>query len=203
VEQTTVQRRRRMSASARRDQLLDVALEVVVREGFAAVSMQMVAQRAGVSRPVVYEHFGTLQALLEGLIDREMANALEQIDETALGDLNDGDAIELMLDSLGKYLAAVEGHPATWRLVLIPPQGAPESLRRSIEQGQAHVLRSLTNAVRLGSLAGPYVQDPELTARMLSAMADEYARLVLTEPDRYPPERLLLHAGSWLTQMFG
>jgi hypothetical protein len=38
---------------------------------------------------------------------------------------------------------------------------------------------------------------------MLSAMADEYARLVLTDARRYPPERMLLHAGWWLTQMFG
>lgn len=192
-----------MAAGARREHLLDVAMEIVIEEGFAAVSMQTVARRAGVSRPVVYEHFGDLGALLEALVDREMANALEQIDETALGDLSDGDAIEVMLDSLGRYLAAVESHPATWRLVLIPPDGAPESLRRAIVQGRAHVLRSITSAVSLSSLTDAYSSDSELTARMLSAMADTYASLVLTDPDRYPPERLLLHAGSWLTQTFG
>ena len=192
-----------MAATDRREHLLDVAMEIVLAEGFAAVSMQTVARRAGVSRPVVYEHFGDLGALLEALVEREMANALEQIDETALGDLSDGDAIEVMLDSLGRYLAAVESHPATWRLVLIPPDSAPESLRRAIVQGRAHVLRSITNAVSLSSLTDVYSSDSELTARMLSAMADTYASLVLTDPDRYPPERLLLHAGSWLTQTFG
>jgi AcrR family transcriptional regulator len=192
-----------MAASARREHLLDVAMEIVIAEGFAAVSMQTVARRAGVSRPVVYEHFGDLGALLEALVDREMANALEQIDETALGDLSDGDAIEVMVDSLGRYLSAVESHPATWRLVLIPPDGAPESLRRAIVQGRRHVLRSITNAVSLSSLTDAYSTDSELTARMLSAMADTYASLVLTDPVRYPPERLLLHAGAWLTQTFG
>jgi hypothetical protein len=39
--------------------------------------------------------------------------------------------------------------------------------------------------------------DPEMTARILSAIADEYARLVLTDPGQFPPERLLAHA-QWL-----
>lgn len=203
MAQVTVQRRRRMTAPARRDQLLDVAMGIVAEQGFAAVSMQSVAQEAGVSRPIVYGHFGSLYGLLEALVEREMGSALVQVEETALGDLGDGDPIELMLDSLGKYLDAVNTHPATWRLVLMPPEGAPELLRKSIHRGRAQILQSMTDAVRLGSLAHSFSSDPDLTARMLSAMADEYARLVLADAQRFPPERLLLHAGAWLTQMFG
>ncbi|MDQ6744905.1 MAG: hypothetical protein M3Z27_02630 [Actinomycetota bacterium] len=44
----------------------------------------------------------------------------------------------------------------------------------------------------------PEVRDAELTARILSAISDEYARLVLTDPVRFPPERLLGHARWWL-----
>jgi hypothetical protein len=99
-----------------------------------------------------------------------------------------------MLDSLSRYLDAVVEHPRTWRLVLMPPEGAPELLRRSIVKGRAAVLESLTSAV------GPFPghPDPEMTARILSAMADEYARLALTDPERFPPERLLLHAGWFI-----
>ncbi len=191
-----------MRGAARREQLLEVTTQIVAEQGFSAVSMQSVARSAGVSRPVVYEHFHTLHGLLEAVVEREMRKALEQVSETALGDLSDGDPIALMLDSLGKYLEAVKTHPTTWRLVLMPPEGAPELLRRSIARGRAAVLRSITDAVRLALLPGRYSLDPELTARMLSAMADEYARLVLTDARRFPPERLLLHAGWWLTQMF-
>jgi AcrR family transcriptional regulator len=203
VTDTTAQRRKRMTGPARRDQLLDVTMGLVVERGFAAVSMQSVASNAGVSRPVVYEHFGGLHGLLQALVERETKRALAQVSETALGDLSHGDAVGLMLDSLRKYLAAVEGHPDTWRLVLMPPEGAPELLRRSIVRGRAEVLQSITDAVRLGSLRGGFSQDPELTARMLSAMADEYARLVLTDPRRYPAQRCLSHAGWLLQQMFG
>ncbi len=193
--------RRRMSAAARREQVLDVARSIVAERGFPGVSIQLVAARAGVTRPIVYEHFGGLEGLLEAIVAREMGRALEQIETTALSDLSTGNPTELMLDSLGRYLAAVAANPETWRLVLTPPEGAPASLRRRIVRGRERVLRSLTAAVRPGSLPGDLSEDPELTARILSAMADEYALMVLENPRRYTPERLLGHARWWLALM--
>jgi AcrR family transcriptional regulator len=188
-----------MSAPARREQLLDLATELAVEQSFHAVSVEAVARRAGITRAVIYQHFGDLQGLLEAVVDREASRALAQVSETTLTDLSEGDAQALMLESLEAYLSAVRDHPMTWRLVLMPPEGAPEILRRRIEQGRRSVLEKLTQAVRPALLEAE-VNDPELTARLLSAIADEYARLVLTDQDRYPPRRLLRHAGWWLEQ---
>lgn len=190
-----------MSAPVRRDQLLDVTGEIVAEQGFHAVSIQSVARGAGISRPIVYEHFGDLAGLLEALVEREMARALEQILETKLGDLTQGDPVELLLESLGSYLSAVERNPSTWRLVLMAPEGAPELLRKRIRRGQATVLESLITAVGPVLRRADHALDPELTARVLSAIADEYARLVLTDPQRFPPERLLGHARSYLGRL--
>ena len=187
-----------MTAAARREQVLDVARAMVAESGFQGVAIQDVAARAGVTRPIVYEHFDGLEALLEAIVQREMARALEQIEATALGDLSTGDPVELMLESLGKYLRVVAANPDTWRLVLTPPEGAPASLRKQIVKGRGRALRRLTDAVRPGSLPGELSADPELTARILSAMADEYARMVLESPKRHPPELLLGHARRWL-----
>lgn len=186
-----------MTADGRREQLLDVTAEIIAERGFAAVSVQSVSRRAGVSRPIVYEHFGGLHGMLEDLIERETARALEQVRQTALGDLSKGDPIEIMLESLSTYLDVVAHHPTTWQLVLMPPEGAPELLRKGILQGRATVLRHLQKAVSPGSMPGNESPDPEMTARMLSAIADEYARLVLIDPVRFSPERLLIHA-RWL-----
>lgn len=190
-----------MTAPARREQLLDVTNELVAERGFAAVSIQAVARRAGISRPIVYEHFGDLAGLLEALVEREMARALTQICETELGDLSEGEPIELMLESLRTYLGAVEQHPTTWRLVLMPPEGAPELLRKSIARGRGAVLEKLAVALRPISPPGNDAPDPELTAITLSAIADEYARLLLTEPRRFPRKRLLTHA-RWYLENF-
>ncbi len=190
-----------MTASARREQLLDVTTELVAEAGFQAVSIQSVARRAGISRPIVYEHFGDLSGLLEALVEREVTRALAQVAETELTNLGEGDPPELMLDSLRAYLGAVEQHPTTWRLVLMPPEGAPELLRTSIISGRAAVLERLAQAVRPISAPEHEMPDPELTARILSAVADEYARLLLTDPGRFPPERLLPHARWWIDRL--
>lgn len=184
----------RMTAAGRREQLLDVTTEIVSEQGFQAVSIESVARGAGISRPIVYEHFGDLPGLLKAVVERETSRALAQVSETELTDLTKGSARELLIESLVAYLDAVRDHPATWRLVLMPPEGAPELLRKSIEHGRAAVLARLTQAVRPALTRDRESPDAELTARVLSAVADEYARLVLTDPDRFPQERLLAHA---------
>jgi AcrR family transcriptional regulator len=173
---------RRMRAPARREQLLDVTTEVVVEHGFPAATIEAIAQRAGITRAVIYQHFGDLGTLLETAIDREMTRALSQVSETTPSDLSEGDPRELMLESLQAYLHAVRDHPTTWRLVLLPPVGAPERLRKAIVHGRRSVLAQLTKAVRPG-LRGGDDNDAELT-----------------NPDRFPPKRLLRHARWWLDQ---
>ncbi|MFL5781133.1 MAG: TetR/AcrR family transcriptional regulator [Thermoleophilaceae bacterium] len=183
----------RLPAEERREQLLDATKAIVARDGFHAVSIEAVAREAGVSRPIVYGHFNDLSGLLEALVDREGARALGQLAEVLPRDLSSGDPRENLLAGLRGYLAAAEADPVTWRLVLMPPEGAPDVLRERVTAGRAAVLAQLAEAI--GGGFGPSVSpDPELTARMLSTLADESARLVLTDPERYSPERVIEHS---------
>lgn len=194
-----VERTGRMSAEERRSQLLDVTKSIAVRDGFHAVSIEAVAREAGITRPVVYGHFQDLTGLLEALVDRETARSLAQLESVLDYDLASGDPIEQLLSSLGAYLEAVRTDPDTWRLVLMPPEGAPSSLHERIASGRTAVLAHMTHAVSPGFGSGGESPDPELTARMLSAVADDGARLVLTDPDTYSVERILDHA-RWVLQ---
>lgn len=188
-----------MRAPARREQLLDVTTALAVEDGFHAITIEAVAARAGVTRALVYQHFASLDHLLEAVIEREMTRARAQVSETALTNLDEGDPRQLMLESLESFLRAVHDHPRTWRLVLLPPEGAPATLRNSIARGRHSVLTQLARAVRAGLRDGDD-SDAELTAQLLSAISDEYARLELTDPTRFTPERLLRHARWWLNQ---
>ena len=191
----------RMPAGERREQLLDVTKAMVDRSGFHTVSIEAVAREAGITRPVVYGHFDDLGGLLEALVEREGARALAQLETVLPGALTDGNPVELLLGALGSYLEAAQADPVTWRLVLMPPEGAPAVLREHIAAGRTAVLGRLAEAVAPGLDPGRESPDPELTARMLSTVADEAARLVLTDPARYPPERLLAHARWSLGQL--
>jgi AcrR family transcriptional regulator len=183
-----------MRAPQRREQLLDVTKELVSEQGFHAVSIEAVARAAGISRPIVYGHFDGLPRLLDALVKREGARALAQLERVLPDRLGQGDAGEQLLAGLRGYLEAVRSDPVTWRLVLMPPEGAPEVLHDQIRRGRAAVIAQLARALRPGLGQGRQSPDPELTARMLSAVADEAARLLLTEPESYPVDRLLANA---------
>ncbi len=62
----------RMSGEERRQQLLDVARSLFAEKGFDGASVEEIAHRANVSKPVVYEHFGGKEGVYAVVVDREM-----------------------------------------------------------------------------------------------------------------------------------
>jgi AcrR family transcriptional regulator len=180
----TARTQRRMTATERREQLLDAAKALVDAQGFHAVSMEAVARAAGITRPIVYHHFpGGLGDLLVALVERETARALDQLAQMLTGRSVD------LLASLEAYLDAVAADPATWRLVLTTPEGTPEVLRGQVQEARDRFAQALA---RVEDLHAP---DPELTGVLLQALADEAARLLLA--GRYDRERLVAQA-RWL-----
>ena len=72
---------KRLPASERRAQLLRVARAVFARRGFEAASMEEIAKRGGVSKPIVYEHFGGKEGLYAVVVDREREYLVARIAE--------------------------------------------------------------------------------------------------------------------------
>lgn len=71
----------RLTAAARRAQLLEVGRSVFAKRGYEAASLEEIAARAKVSRPVLYEHFGGKEGLYAVLVDREMEYLVRRIAE--------------------------------------------------------------------------------------------------------------------------
>src|ERR1700748_3693784 len=69
----------RMTGTERREQLLDVGRTLFAERGFEATSIEEIAARAGVSKPVVYEHFGGKEGLYAVVVDREMSDLLQRL----------------------------------------------------------------------------------------------------------------------------
>ena len=68
-----------MTGKERREQLLDVGRSLFAQKGFDATSVEEIAARAEVSKPVVYEHFGGKEGLYAVVVDREMRTLLDAI----------------------------------------------------------------------------------------------------------------------------
>lgn len=80
----TPQRRRRMSRAEREQQMLDVAEEVFAERGYQA-SMDEIAERCGVSKPMLYEYFGSKEGLLRAAIARSRT-ALYEVTSAAMAE---------------------------------------------------------------------------------------------------------------------
>ncbi len=65
-----------MTAGQRREQLLDVSRALFAEKGFEGTSVEEVAARAKVSKPVVYEHFGGKEGMYAVIVDRELQHLL-------------------------------------------------------------------------------------------------------------------------------
>jgi AcrR family transcriptional regulator len=68
-----------MTGAERRHQLIDVARTLFAERGYEGTSIEEIAQRANVSKPVVYEHFGGKEGLYAVVVDREMSALLDGI----------------------------------------------------------------------------------------------------------------------------
>ena len=103
-----------MTPEERYAQLLPVVERLFVERGYAAVSMEDIAREAGVSRPVVYDHFGTKERAFIACVDRARADYESEL----LGGVDPGRSLREQLRAGGEaFFAMLERDPARWRLL--------------------------------------------------------------------------------------
>lgn len=175
-----------MRAEDRREQILDVVREIVAAEGFHAASPKRVADDAGITRPVLYQQFGDMAGLFVALIDREAGRAAAQFLEVvvAFDDAAPADAFWRIFDAV---IAGVDAAPATWRLFLLPPEGAPPALHQRLADSDEQVRAYLREMLRAHF---PHVEDPDYTALVMHAAGRELLRQRVLDPEDATRQRL-------------
>ena len=188
----------RMPPEKRRAQLIDAALSVIVRHGYEGVSIEAVARMAGVTRPVIYDHFTNLGALLQALIEREEAYALDQLSQIVPSAPGEGEPPAQFAAGVRRFLDAVASRPDTWRVILLPPEGTPAIVRHHVETNRAQLLERLVSFVSwaLEQTELSVEIDVEICARAILRLSEEAGRMVLTDPQRFSPERYQSFARS-------
>ena len=76
----------RMTGRERREQLVQIGRSLFAEKGFDGTSIEEIAARANVSKPVVYEHFGGKEGLYAVVVDREMSDLLDRLTDALSGD---------------------------------------------------------------------------------------------------------------------
>lgn len=181
----------RLPLEERREHLLDAALHVLARDGYENVSVEAIAQAAGVSRPVVYSAYDGLEPLLLALLDRTQQRAADSA-LTLLGDHPEpGRAGVWVVALVGRLLDVVRAEPDVWRPVLGLTRNAPSVVRDRIEETRSRLGVAIATVLQGDIDRHGLDLDAEVLARLLMVSAEELARLVLEEPERFPKERLM------------
>ncbi|WP_285751660.1 TetR/AcrR family transcriptional regulator [Lentzea sp. NBRC 105346] len=130
-----------MTGKERREQLLDVARALFAEKGFEATSIEEIAHRAGVSKPVVYEHFGGKEGIYAVCVDREMQRLMDQI----VSALSGGHPRELLEQAAIALLDYIEGSTDGFRILVrdspvASSSGTFSSLLNDIASQVEHIL---------------------------------------------------------------
>jgi AcrR family transcriptional regulator len=92
-----------MSGKERREQLLDIGRTLFAARGFDGTSVEEIADKAGVSKPVVYEHFGGKEGLYAVVVDREVSRLLDRITASLVGN-HPRELLEQAASALLRYI---------------------------------------------------------------------------------------------------
>jgi AcrR family transcriptional regulator len=104
-----------MTASERRTQLVEVAKSVFAEHGYDGASVEEIAARARVSKPIVYEHFGGKEGLYAVVVDRESRRLLDMITSRLAPDLG---ALDQVHSSAEAFLDYIEADPDGFRVLI-------------------------------------------------------------------------------------
>ncbi len=113
-----------MTGKERREQLLDVGRALFAERGYDGTAVEEIAARAGVSKPVVYEHFGGKEGLYAVVVDREVQRLLDTFTNALTGDNS-----KLLLEQATlALLTYIEDEPNGFRILV---RESPVGLERS------------------------------------------------------------------------
>jgi AcrR family transcriptional regulator len=173
----------RLPAPARRGQILDVAVQVFARNGFHGTSMNDVAEAAGVTKPVLYQHFDSKQELYLALLAEVGNRLLTSITKATAGATNGRDMTELGFRAYFRFVA--EDHDA---FLLLYGTGASRN-----EEATAAVRVLTAEAAKAISPLIAVDVDPlhrRVLAQGLVGMAESVSRYVVELGDDFDPDTM-------------
>ena len=132
--------------------MLEVASEIFGSEGYAATNIQVVAERAGISKPLIYNYFGSKEGLFLACLDRAGTIVADEIERIARGDAV---GIERGLRTLDGMFTILEPQPYLWKLFYDPTAPSTGAVADAIDHYTQRIAKLADEGVaELMGLAG-------------------------------------------------
>lgn len=174
----------RLPRSARRQQLLGAAQQVFVAQGYHAAAMDDIAERAGVSKPVLYQHFPGKLDLYLALLDQHARDLVQQV-RRALASSTDNH--RRVAEAISAYFDFVEAEGEAFRLVFESDLRNEPVVRQRVERSLQECVEAIADTIAKDTGVGP--DEALLLSVGLSGLAEVSARWWLGSRDRVAKDR--------------
>jgi AcrR family transcriptional regulator len=118
----------RIRGPERRRRILDAAAEGFATRGYHATSVGQIAEAAGITKPVIYDHFPSKRDLFVALLEQAREELLALGVAAMRADAPPEERVRTAVEAFFSY---VDAHPATARVLFTPPVGEPDLLAES------------------------------------------------------------------------
>jgi AcrR family transcriptional regulator len=173
----------RLPRHERRRQLLDAALKVFVSQGYHAAAMDEIAERAGVSKPVLYQHFPSKLDLYLALLDQSVDGLVARV-RAALRSTTDNK--QRVAATFSAYFEYVESDGQAFRLVFESDLANEAAVRDRLERSQRECAEMISQMVSQD--AGLADDEAHLLSVGMVGLAQVTARYWLGTRDHMPRE---------------
>ena len=169
------------------------------------LSMEAVAEAAGVGKPVLYTAFRTRGELVAALLRREHQRGLSQVRAAMPDDLTVYGPTGAYAATVSAFLRVVLENPTRWRLILTVPDSAPREYRDALRQARSSILAQAEELAKAGIALDPGLAslDPVLLGHTMLSFAEMLGRLAVNDPDTYPRQRLEEYATAAMALLAG
>ena len=177
--------RTRLSPEQRREQLLDLGVRLLAHRSLDELSIDLLAEEAGISRGLLYHYFGNKHAFHEAVVRRAADDLIEQTSPPA-----DGEPMERMLTSLAAYLDYVVANYEGYLSLVKAAAGGNETLREIYEEARSALNSRIFREDAQGDII-PDTPATRLVVRGWSAMVEELVLSWVADPGEITREQLL------------
>jgi AcrR family transcriptional regulator len=162
--------RKRLTLEQRRSRILAAATRIFAHKGYDGASMSGIATAAGITKPVLYDHFASKDELFETLL-RSIRDGLLAKGRT-IGQSSAGDDVKFR-SAIDAFFAFVEAQPDAAKILLIVPQGNPVILKlsRQVQQGATAAISQLLKSYLPAGESWQYEAAGEFLKEGLHALA--------------------------------
>ncbi len=175
TSQTTRSASTRLPRPARRRQLLGAAREVFVAQGYHAAAMDEIAERAGVSKPVLYQHFPGKLDLYLALLDESVAELVGAVSEALASTTDNAQRVPATFRAFFDY---VSGAGEAFRLVFESDLSNEPAVRARLDRAMYECAEMVSEFIR--SDAGVSNDEADLLGMALVGMAQVSSRYWLS-----------------------